>query len=150
LPERREAIVLAARHGRGEPLRATHFRQSWSPKKQRFSTLRYSGFVTARVEGHLERLHAFVRFHKKQTDDGELYVAWFEPDYFILKRATPFFTKRFANMRWIIATPVGTATWDMKALTFGPPRPKLDNLQDDVLDGLWRTYFTAPFSIPRV
>jgi len=102
------------------------------------------------VRRDVHKMHAFVRFHKKETSEGELYVAWFEPQHFILKRGTPFFAERFANMRWIIATPIGTASWDTKVLTFGPARPKPDRLEDSVLDGLWRTYYRTIFNPARL
>jgi DNA polymerase len=102
------------------------------------------------VRRDIHKMHAFVRFHKKQTDDGDVFVAWFEPDHFILKRATPFFAERFANMRWIIATPIGTASWDLATLSFGPPHPKPENLEDEVLDGLWRTYYRTIFNPARL
>jgi len=108
------------------------------------------GLYVKAVRRDIHKMHAFVRFHKKDTDDGELYVAWFEPDHFILKRAAPFFADRFANMRWIIATPIGTATWDLKTLNFGLPRPKPTDLADGVLDGLWRTYYRTIFNPARL
>jgi uracil-DNA glycosylase len=102
------------------------------------------------VRRDIHKMHAFVRFHKQESPEGELYLAWFEPDHFILKRATPFFADRFANMRWIIATPIGTALWDTHALTFGPPRAKPQKLEDGVLDGLWRTYYRTIFNPARL
>jgi DNA polymerase len=102
------------------------------------------------VRRDIHKMHAFVRFHRKETQDNEVYFAWFEPDHFILKRATPFFADRFANMRWIIATPIGTATWDTRTLAFGPARPKPEHLEDGVLDGLWRTYYRTIFNPARL
>ena len=110
---------------------------------------RLSLYVKA-VRRDIHKMHAFVRFHRKETEDGEVFVAWFEPDHFILKRATPFFAERFANMRWIIATPIGTASWDMAALGYGPPQPKPKALKDGVLDGLWRTYYRTIFNPARL
>ncbi|HEY8950696.1 MAG TPA: UdgX family uracil-DNA binding protein [Rhizomicrobium sp.] len=110
---------------------------------------RLSLYVKA-VRRDIHKMHAFVRFHKKETEDGELYIAWFEPEHFILKRATPFFADRFANMRWIIATPLGTATRNLKSLIFGPPRPKPTDLEDGILDGLWRTYYRTVFNPARL
>ncbi len=99
------------------------------------------------VHRDIHKMHAFVRFHAQ--DDGG-YLAWFEPDHFILKRAAPFFAERFANMRWIIATPIGTAIWDTRQLSFAAPRPKPERLQDGVLDGLWRTYYRTIFNPARL
>ncbi|HTT99332.1 MAG TPA: UdgX family uracil-DNA binding protein [Rhizomicrobium sp.] len=108
------------------------------------------GLYAKAARHDIHKMHAFVRFHKQETKDGELYLAWFEPEHFILKAATPFFAKRFANMRWIIATPIGTAVWDTQKLTFEPARPKPEKLEDDVLDGLWRTYYRTIFNPARL
>ncbi len=99
------------------------------------------------VRRDTHKMHAFLRFHA-QGDD--LYFAWFEPDHFILKRAVPFFVERFANMRWIVATPIGTAIWDTERLTFAAPRPKPERLEDGVLDGLWRAYYRTIFNPARL
>jgi uracil-DNA glycosylase len=102
------------------------------------------------VRRDIHKMHAFVRFHRKEDDGGEFFLAWFEPDHFILKRATPFFASRFANMRWIVATPIGTASWNKEVLDFGPAQPKPSNLDDDVLEDLWRTYFRTIFNPARL
>ena len=108
------------------------------------------GLYAKAVRRDIHKMHAFVRFHKQDTADGELYLAWFEPEHFILKRATPFFADRFAGMRWIIATPIGTAVWDTQTLSFEPARPKPEKLEDGVLDGLWRTYYRTIFNPARL
>jgi DNA polymerase len=53
-------------------------------------------------------------------------------------------------MRWIIATPIGTALWDMAALSFAAAQPKPVNLEDGVLDLLWQTYYRTIFNPARV
>src|ERR1700749_862163 len=108
------------------------------------------GLYAKAVRRDIHKMHAFVRFHKQDTADGELYLAWFEPEHFILKRATPFFADRFAGMRWSIATPIGTAVWDTQTLSFEPARPKPEKLEDGVLDGLWRTYYPTIFNPARL
>lgn len=102
------------------------------------------------VRRDVHKMHAFVRFHKQTTEEGEVYLAWFEPDHFILKRASPFFADRFANMRWAIATPIGIAVWDTQSVRFEPARPKPAGLEDGVLDGLWRTYYRTIFNPARL
>jgi probable DNA metabolism protein len=98
------------------------------------------------VRRDIHKMHAFLRFQ----EDGEVFVAWFEPQHHILARAAPFFVDRFANMRWIIATPEATAVWDMQTLRFEVPRPKPQTPKDDVLDGLWRTYYRTIFNPARL
>jgi probable DNA metabolism protein len=39
------------------------------------------------------KMHAFVRFRKIGDGDEERFVAWFEPDHFILELAAPFFVR---------------------------------------------------------
>ncbi len=108
------------------------------------------GLYAKAVRRDIHKMHAFVRLHKQRAAEGELYLAWFEPEHFILKRTTPFFADRFANMRWIIATPIGTAVWDTRTLRFEPARPKPEKLEDGVLDGLWRTYYRTIFNPARL
>ena len=62
----------------------------------------------------------------------------------------PFFVDRFGSMDWMIATPIGTALWRDRTLTFGPAgeRPQADD--DRVLDELWLTYYRTTFNPARV
>ncbi|MFL5203891.1 MAG: TIGR03915 family putative DNA repair protein, partial [Microvirga sp.] len=82
------------------------------------------------VRRDLHKMHAFVRFRKVDGDGPERFVAWFEPEHFILEAATPFFVDRFRSLRWSILTPLGTVAWDRANLTFGPPA-----LREDAPDG---------------
>jgi DNA polymerase len=102
------------------------------------------------VRRDVHKMHAFLRFHAKQTPEGELFVAWFEPEHHILARAVPFFVDRFADMRWIIATPEGTALWNGETLSYAPPGPKPEKLEDQVLEETWRTYYRTIFNPARL
>ena len=67
------------------------------------------------------KMKAFVRFREIDFDQTEednetCFVAWFEPEHFILSRVAPFFKKRFANMHWSILTPDACAHWNKKKL----------------------------------
>src|SRR5690606_7763125 len=57
------------------------------------------------VRRDVHKMHAFARFRKIETADGEHYVAFHRPDGYILRRAAPFFRERFGGMRWTILTP---------------------------------------------
>ena len=52
--------------------------------------------------------------------DEERYVAWFEPDHFIVERNADFFVRRFTGMRWTILTPYASADWNGERLAIGP------------------------------
>ena len=102
------------------------------------------------VRRDIHKMHAFLRFRPRCAEGQMLYVAWFEPQHFILRRAAPFFVDRFSQMDWLIATPLGTAAWSGGALRFGPPAPKPENVSDPVLDDLWLTYYRTTFNPARV
>ena len=103
------------------------------------------------VRRDIHKMHAFLRFREREVDGQTIYTAWFEPHHHILRRAVPFFVDRFSNMDFVIATPRGTAIWRDGSLAFGPPGPKpVDADRDDVLDGLWLTYFRTTFNPARL
>src|SRR3954453_1015737 len=69
------------------------------------------------VRRDMHKMTAFLRFRRVDSDEGEHFVAWFEPEYFILRRMLNFFIGRFAATRWSILTPQGALHWDSKELT---------------------------------
>jgi len=101
------------------------------------------------VRRDIHKMHAFVRFRRLETEDGERFVAWFEPEHHILRRVAPFFVGRFAAMRWSILSPGGTLHWDGKELVFadGGPRPEAPG--GDALEDWWLTYYRAVFNPAR-
>ena len=72
----------------------------------------------------MHKMRAFVRFRRIEDDDGERFVAWFEPAHHALRRAAPFFVGRFAALRWSILTPAGALHWDGRELTIGAGVPR--------------------------
>ena len=97
------------------------------------------------VRRDIHKMHAFLRFRARELDGKTVFVAWFEPQHFILKRAIPFFVERFFNMDWLIATPLGIAALNNGQLEFGPPLEQKPDLEvDPVLDDLWLTYYRTP------
>jgi uracil-DNA glycosylase len=84
-------------------------------------------------------------------DQGEqAFVSWFEPEHEILRRGSVFFTKRFPNMKWTIATPDGAAVWDESALHFvDSPAPEFRPASDGYED-LWRTYYRNICNVARI
>ena len=80
----------------------------------------------------IHKMHAFLRFRRiEEADGGERFVAWFEPDHYILEAAASFFVDRFRSLAWSIVTPVGSLHWDRERLVVGPPGRREDVPEDD-------------------
>ena len=103
------------------------------------------------VRRDLHKMKAFVRFRETDAPEGarRRFVAWFEPEHFIVARAAPFFQRRFNDMDWLIATPKGSASWDGERLALDP-EPAVRPDADDETDDLWRTYFSNIFNPARL
>lgn len=114
------------------------------PDVRRFETMEKS----VRRDEH--KMHAFVRFRKIGDGNDERFVAWFEPDHFILELAAPFFVRRFTGMHWAILTPHGSAEWDRERLAFGSGASKNDAPAADQSEEMWRTYFANIFNPARL
>ena len=102
------------------------------------------------VRRDIHKMRAFVRFREIGEGEAARFVAWFEPEHFILRRNAGFFARRFTSMRWSILTPIGTLHWDAEKLTEGPPARKCDAPQGDPLEETWRTYYSAIFNPARL
>ncbi len=102
------------------------------------------------VRRDLHKMHAFVRFRRVEVEGDEHYVAWFEPDHFILEATAGFFVDRFRALRWSILTPIGAIHWDRRALRFGPPARKQDAPTSDPFEAGWRDYYESIFNPARV
>ncbi|TLD72259.1 DNA metabolism protein [Phragmitibacter flavus] len=96
------------------------------------------------------KMRAFVRFRAVQTEQGQWYVAWFEPEHLIVELNAPFFRDRFASMRWSILTPDRCVHWDGTELQFTPPATKAQAPDADAVEDLWLTYFGSIFNPARV
>ena len=106
---------------------------------------RLSGLARS-VRRDIHKMHAYLRFRQIE---GERYAAWFEPDHFIVEAASPFFVERFRAMRWLVATPKGSAAWDGETLRFGPPGSRDDAPASDAFEAGWSTYYAAIFNPAR-
>ncbi len=101
----------------------------------------------------IHKMHAFVRFRLVgvgEQSGREQFIAWFEPEYRIVRLATPFFVKRFANMDWSILTPHECAHWDGNALQFTPGVSRDAAPDEDAQDELWRAYYRSIFNPARL
>lgn len=102
------------------------------------------------VRRDCHKMRAFVRFRQIGAPPDERYVAWFEPEHFVVERNAPFFVRRFTGMRWTILTPHASASWDGEALAVGPGASRADAPDDDAAEDLWRTYFANIFNPARL
>jgi len=98
------------------------------------------------VRRDIHKMHAFVRFREI---DGR-FVAFFEPEHHIVRRAASFFVNRFTNMRWSILTPELSIHWDGNELSEGPGATRADAPAGDPLEDTWRTYYASIFNPARL
>lgn len=102
------------------------------------------------VRRDMHKMRAFVRFRAVKSDEGEHYVAWFEPEHHILRANAGFFVRRFTTMHWTILTPRGTLHWNGEALQEGPPATRADAPTGDPVEALWRSYYASTFNPARL
>jgi uracil-DNA glycosylase len=98
------------------------------------------------VRRDIHKMHAFVRFREI---DGR-FVAFFEPEHHIVRRAASFFVNRFTNMRWSILTPELSIHWDGERLNEGPGATRADAPSGDPVEETWRTYYASIFNPARL
>lgn len=102
------------------------------------------------VRRDMHKMRAFVRFRALADDEGERFVAWFEPDHHIVRANAGFFVRRFASMRWSILTPELSIHWDGETLTEGPGAARGDAPADDPVEDVWKGYYAAIFNPARL
>jgi DNA polymerase len=103
------------------------------------------------IRRDLHKMHAFLRFRRVAGPDGaEHFVAWFEPDHFILDATAGFFVERFRAMRWSILTPIGSLHWNGAALARGPAARREDAPAADAFEAGWRGYYESAFNPARL
>lgn len=98
----------------------------------------------------IHKMRAFLRFRKIGDGLDERYVAWFEPQHFIVARNASFFVNRFTGMHWTILTPGASADWDGARLALGPGATRDAVPADDDAEELWLTYFSSIFNPARL
>ena len=102
------------------------------------------------VRRDTHKMRAFLRFREVTENATTRYVAWFEPDHYIVEANAPFFIRRFATMTWSILTPYRSAHWDGETLRLGAGAKPADVPDDDALEAYWRAYFAAIFNPARL
>jgi probable DNA metabolism protein len=98
----------------------------------------------------IHKMHAFVRFKRIESEEGERFVAWHRPDHRILRLAIPFFVDRFRTMKWSILTPDESAHFDGTELTFAAGVSVLDAPREDEYEAMWRAYYASTFNPARL
>ncbi|MBF0678427.1 MAG: UdgX family uracil-DNA binding protein [Devosia sp.] len=106
--------------------------------------------MASAVRRDAHKMKAFVRFRTVPLAGEERYVAWLEPDHYVLEATAPFFARRFAGMNWAIVTPYASTFWDMENLSFGPGGSKKDVPAHDAVEDDWTTYYAAIFNPARL
>jgi probable DNA metabolism protein len=101
------------------------------------------------VRRDIHKMHAFLRFRRTEAGGGERFVAWFEPEHFILDATAGFFADRFRALRWSILTPQGSLHWDGHDLRHGPPARREDAPAADPFEDGWRGYYESTFNPAR-
>ena len=102
------------------------------------------------VRRDTHKMRAFVRFREVPEPEGARYVAWFEPDHYIVEANADFFVRRFATMTWSILTPYRSVHWTGDALAFAPGALKSEIPDDDKLEAYWRAYYSSIFNPARL
>lgn len=106
--------------------------------------------MASSVRRDIQKMHDCVRF--REVDDweiGERFVAWFEPEHYIVEAAAPVFVERFPSLDWTILTPKGSIWWDRKELAIGPPGKRADAPEADAFELGWFTYCESTFNPAR-
>lgn len=102
------------------------------------------------VSRDCHKMKAFVRFRELQNSSARRsFGAWFEPDHNIVELTGPFFANRFADMDWVISTPLAIAVFVDGALSYLPADGVRYAVTDDTED-LWRTYYSNIFNPARL
>lgn len=120
------------------------------------------------IRRDLHKMKAFVRFREIESEPyseqssepgskpsinqaaESIFVAWFEPSHYIVQASAPFFTGRFANMRWSILTPDVCMHWNGRELSYSPGANKADAPAEDSGEDLWRSYYRSIFNPARL
>jgi uracil-DNA glycosylase len=102
------------------------------------------------VHRDAHRMQASVRFREVGREQKSHFVAWFEPEHYVVELAAPFFASRFADMPWSILTPDVCAHWDGHAVSITPGIAKAETPTEDRLEETWRRYYASVFNPARL
>lgn len=76
------------------------------------------------VRRDIHKFKSHVRFREiPRVGQPALHVAWCEPAHQILDTAAPWFTRRHADLHWVLFTPERSAYWDGQTLYYAGGLP---------------------------
>ncbi|WP_025884688.1 UdgX family uracil-DNA binding protein [Asaia prunellae] len=114
--------------------------------------IREAARMTHQIRRDMHKMKAFLRFRESKREGAEgrrQFIAWFEPENYILESVAPFFAERFSDMDWMILTPIGSILFESgKTLCDRTPCAPPD-LRDDV-ETLWHSYYQSIFNPARI
>ncbi len=102
------------------------------------------------VRRDTHKMRAFLRFRAVELAGETRYVAWFEPEHYIVEANADFFIRRFSTMVFTVLTPYRSLHWTGTLREFGPGADPNEVPDDDALERYWRAYFTAIFNPARL
>ncbi|GBQ87590.1 UdgX family uracil-DNA binding protein [Asaia krungthepensis] len=117
--------------------------------------IREAARMEHQIRRDMHKMKAFLRFREAIPEGGEEeggrrhFVAWFEPENYILESVAPFFAERFSDMDWLILTPIGSVLHERGKITFDTQPCTPPAMQDDV-EALWHRYYQSIFNPARI
>ncbi len=102
------------------------------------------------VRRDAHKMKAFVRFREVLHDGQPHYIAWHQPDHYVVRKVAPFFSRRFKAMHWTILTPAESVSWDQQTLTYFDGIDRSAAPTFDELEELWCTYYANIFNPARI
>lgn len=102
------------------------------------------------VGADAHRMKSLLRFRRVQENGQDTYIAWYEPDHFVVPMVAPHFVDKFASMHWAILTSDCCAYWDGSQLRFSAGVDRSRAPQDDQLEELWKTFYRSTFNPARL
>ncbi|WP_336763693.1 UdgX family uracil-DNA binding protein [Asaia sp. VD9] len=117
--------------------------------------IREAARMEHQIRRDMHKMKAFLRFREALPEGGEEavgrrhFVAWFEPENYILESVAPFFAERFSDMDWLILTPIGSVLHEKGKVTFDIEPCTPPSMQDDV-EALWHRYYQSIFNPARI
>ncbi|NVN05807.1 UdgX family uracil-DNA binding protein [Asaia spathodeae] len=114
--------------------------------------MREAARMTQQIRRDMHKMKAFVRFREATQPDSDgrrHFIAWFEPENYILESVAPFFAERFSDMDWMILTPIGSILFEKGKLLCDRSPCAAPDLKDDV-ETLWHSYYQSIFNPARI